>query len=120
MCLLVDFVTSILVSFCLLHNFLESVHSFPHSHVQSRLYEVEVVVKELSESYKEGDGLIKVGLGVVLKQSELDNSISELFRLKSRELLSERRWVVGVVIDNGWRLFDVLTRVHKFQEEDSG
>jgi len=119
-CLFVNLVTGVLVSFCLLHNSLESVHSFPHSHVQSRLYEVEVVVKELSEPYKEGDGLIKVGLGVVLKQSELDNSISELFRLKRGELLSERRWVVGIVIDNSRRLFDVLARVHKFQEEDAG
>jgi hypothetical protein len=81
---------------------------------------MEVIVEELSEAYKESNGLIKVRLGVSLKEGELDDSISELFCLERGELLGERWGVVGIVIDYSWRLLDVFSRVDKLEEEDAG
>lgn len=119
MSLFVNLLALILISLGFLHDSLEGINSLSHSHVESCFYKVEVVVQELSETNEKCDRLVEIRFGVIFKQSELDDSISEFFLLQRGELLSESRGIVGIMINNGRRLLNVLSGVHEFKEENS-
>jgi len=101
----------------LLHHPLERVHALAHAAVQRRLYEVEVVVQVLPEPNQELDRLVRVGLGVVLEQSELDYAVGELLVRERRELLDQLRRGLHVVVQNGGGRLHVPLGINEFKQK---